>query len=59
MQVVKFSNTLNAIDNGGLPYYKWKVGYLSRQLVTNIREFCGMTMVALCLLLVAMGVINK
>lgn len=50
---------LHAIENGGLPYYKWKATYLTRQGVDYIRKQCETGIIAMCLLLVSVGILKK
>jgi|688.fasta_scaffold867897_2 hypothetical protein len=50
---------LHAIENGGLPYYKWKAAYLTRRTVEHVQLKFEMILIALCLLLVSLGVLKK
>jgi hypothetical protein len=50
---------LHAIENGGLPYYKWKAAYLTRHAVKHIQTQSEMILIAVCLLLVSLGILKK
>jgi hypothetical protein len=50
---------LHAIEKGGLPYYKWKAAYLTRQAVDYLRTQIEVLQIALCLLLVSLGILKK
>ena len=56
---MKQLHDLHAIENGGLPYYKWKAAYLTRQAITDIQLQFEVLQIALCLLLVSLGVLKK
>jgi hypothetical protein len=50
---------LHTIEKGGLPYYKWKAAYLTRRTVEYLHMQLGQIQIALCLLLVSLGVLKK
>ncbi len=50
---------LHAIENGGLLYYKWKAAYLTRRVIANVHSHVQILHIALCLLLVSIGILKK
>lgn len=56
---MKQLHDLHAIENGGLPYYKWKAAYLTRRVIANLRCNVQILHIAVCLLLVSLGILKK